>query len=180
MKGLVFCEFLEMVEKEFGYETVDQIIEKSDLASKGAYTSVGTYSHHEMFALVGQLSLKTGVSVSKLFYTYGVYVFGVFGNAFNHLITGHSDAFDFLARVEDTIHVEVLKLYPEAELPTIEIRNQSSDTLEMVYSSKRQMGAFAEGLIQGCLNHFNDEATIYKENLKDDGTQVLFTIQRKI
>ena len=31
MKGIVFTEFLEMVEDQFGLETVDDIIEAADL-----------------------------------------------------------------------------------------------------------------------------------------------------
>ena len=40
MKGIVFTEFLEMVEDQSG----------------GAYTSVGTYDHNEIFRLVNCLS----------------------------------------------------------------------------------------------------------------------------
>lgn len=180
MKGLVFCEFLEMVEEKFGYEIVDEIIEKSDLPSKGVYTSVGTYSHHEMFALVSQLSAKLKVPISKLFYTYGEYVFGVFGRAYKELVAEYTDAFQFLCRVEDTIHVQVLKLYPEAELPTIEIRSYEPNKLELIYTSQRKMSDFAEGLIQGCLNHFKEDANISKTDLCDDQTQVLFTIQKNV
>lgn len=38
MKGLVFVEFVEFVEDRFSLETVDRIIEKSSLATGGAYT----------------------------------------------------------------------------------------------------------------------------------------------
>jgi len=78
MKGIVFREFLEMVESKFGYEVVDQIIEKSNLRSKGAYTSVGTYPHGEIFELVKQLSLILNIEEDKLFTAYGAYVFGSF------------------------------------------------------------------------------------------------------
>jgi PleD family two-component response regulator len=40
MKGIVFTEFLEMVENRFSEHTVDQLIEQVDLPSKGIYTSV--------------------------------------------------------------------------------------------------------------------------------------------
>ncbi|MBT6440017.1 MAG: hypothetical protein HOK72_09965, partial [Flavobacteriales bacterium] len=53
MKGVVFTEFLELVEKEFGLEIVQRIIDECDLATGGVYTSVGTYSHKEMFKMVG-------------------------------------------------------------------------------------------------------------------------------
>ena len=55
MKGIIFTEFLEMVEKEFSAETVDTIIDNSNLESGGSYTSVGTYPHIEMVELVSNL-----------------------------------------------------------------------------------------------------------------------------
>ncbi|MBT8311465.1 MAG: hypothetical protein HKP23_01335, partial [Flavobacteriaceae bacterium] len=39
MKGIVFTEFLEMVEDKFGLEVVDTIIEKAELPSEGVYTA---------------------------------------------------------------------------------------------------------------------------------------------
>lgn len=35
MKGIVFTEFLDMVEEKFGYGVVDQIITESKLESNG-------------------------------------------------------------------------------------------------------------------------------------------------
>jgi hypothetical protein len=48
MKGMVFTEFLEMVEAKFSADMVDDIISDSDLPNGGAYTSVGTYDHSEL------------------------------------------------------------------------------------------------------------------------------------
>ena len=48
MKGIVFTEFLEMVEASYGLQTVDTIIENASLPSEGAYTAVGTYDFNEM------------------------------------------------------------------------------------------------------------------------------------
>ena len=39
MKGIIFTEFLDMVEKKFSIETVDHIIEVSNLSSGGSYTA---------------------------------------------------------------------------------------------------------------------------------------------
>ncbi len=66
MKGLVFTEFLDMVEQRFSADMVDDIIEASDLPSGGAYTAVGTYSHSEIVALVQQLAIRTGIAVPDL------------------------------------------------------------------------------------------------------------------
>lgn len=56
MKGVIFTSFLDMVEEKFNYETVDTIINNSDLPSGGAYTAIGTYSHKEIVTLVVELS----------------------------------------------------------------------------------------------------------------------------
>lgn len=178
MKGIVFREFLEMVETKFGYSVVDEIIEKSHINSKGAYTSVGTYPHEEIFKLVKQLSLILNVEEEKLFYTYGEYVFGSFLKAYPHLTINYHDAFDLLSHIEGTIHVEVLKLYPDAELPTIEIRERTDNSMIMVYRSKRKMSDFAAGLIQASLNYFNEKAVVQKETLTEDNSEVIFSITK--
>lgn len=178
MKGIVFREFLEMVELKFGYEIVDQIIEKAEISSKGAYTSVGTYPHGEMFKLVKQLSLILNIEEEKLFTAYGEYVFGSFLKAYPYLTVNYIDAFDLLSHIEGTIHVEVLKLYPDAELPVIEIKEQTKDHMVMKYKSQRKMSDFAEGLIRACLNYFNENAIILREDLVEDKSEVLFSITK--
>ena len=176
MKGLVFREFLGMVEDEFGYETVDTIIEKSKVPSKGVYTSVGTYKVEEMFALVGELSREKDIPTDKLLFVFGKYIFDVFRSSYPHFFKNKNNSFELLSDVEDIIHVEVLKLYPEAELPSFEVKQVSRSEMSMLYHSPRRLSDLAEGLITGCLEYFNEKATIKKEIVEQDGSVVLFTI----
>lgn len=178
MKGLVFREFLGMVEDEYGYETVDTIIEKSKVPSKGVYTSVGTYKVEEMFALVNELSCAKDIPADKLLFVFGKYIFGVFKKLYPQFFKNKNSSFDVLADVEDIIHVNVLKLYPEAELPSFEVKQYNSKEMSMVYRSQRKMGDFAEGLITGCLEYFKEEAIIEKEMIEKDGSVVLFRITK--
>ena len=66
MKGIVFREFISMVENQFSLETADHIISASNLSTDGAYTSVGTYPPQEMVDLVTHLSAATNISVPDL------------------------------------------------------------------------------------------------------------------
>ena len=67
MKGIVFTEFLDLVEDKFGLEMVDKIIQSSDLESGGIYTSVGTYKFSEMLQLVEWIyKFENDVAYSKL------------------------------------------------------------------------------------------------------------------
>src|SRR5690242_11099428 len=96
MKGMVFAEFLEMVEEKFSPDMVDRIIDGAELESGGAYTTVGTYDHQEMIALVTCLSRETGTSASDLIRTFGEHLFGRFHRLFPNYFQGVSSAFDFL------------------------------------------------------------------------------------
>ena len=178
MKGIVFREFLQMVENKFGYNLVDQIIIDSKIDSNGVYTSVGTYPHEELFLLVQELSKKIDVPISQLLTVYGEYVFDKFMGAYPYLTEKYSDAFSLLSQIEDTIHVAVLKLYPDAQLPTITTILQTEDELKLEYFSSRKMGNFAEGMIKSCLNYFNEQATVKTEVLSSDQSKILFTIKK--
>jgi hypothetical protein len=178
MKGIVFTEFLEMVEQRFGFETADRIVSESALPSGGVYTAVGTYDHQEMVQLVGTLSSHSGIPVPELLKLYGEYLFGRFTVAYSRFFDHASDVFSFLARIEDYIHVEVKKLYPDAELPTFRVERPAPDVLELVYHSSRGLADFAEGLLKGCMRHFGEQIHLHREQIRDDSTVVKFTLIR--
>lgn len=81
MKGIIFTEFLDLVEEKFGLAMVDKIIQQSKLASKGIYTSIGTYSFSEMLQLLQHLSANTKISIDDLLLVYGEHLFLVLGNS---------------------------------------------------------------------------------------------------
>jgi hypothetical protein len=180
MKGLVFTEFLDFVEGRFGVDSVDRIIQDSELASGGSYTAVGTYDHREMVELLGNLGRQSGIPVSELLEAFGRHLFSQLASAYRRLFENISSAFDFLEHLEGYIHVEVRKLYPEAELPRFECQNSGPDRLVLVYQSGRGLADLAHGMILGCADHFGDPLEIEREDLSAGvGTHVRFTLTRQ-
>ena len=178
MKGIVFTEFLEMVEQTFGLETVDTIIEESALPSEGAYTAVGTYDFNEMVSLVGALSTKTGIPVGELLFTFGHYLFDSLVKVHPEVISAYTNPLGLLYSIEDHIHVQVRKLYPDAELPSFKILEKTDDHMEMVYVSSRGLYPLAHGLMTKTFEHFGHKADISVNLLKEDGTEVQFSVQQ--
>jgi hypothetical protein len=177
MRGLVFTEFLDLIEEKFSYDMVDTIIEASDLASKGAYTSLGTYDYTEMIQLVSQLSQETKISVPVLLHDFGEHLFTRFYAAYPIFFEGITHAFEFLKNLDGYIHVEVRKLYPDAELPKFDYETPSDNELVMIYTSCRPMGDLAEGLIYGCIRHFAKPIDVNRDNLESNGqTKIRFTL----
>lgn len=165
MKGVVFTEFLDMVESRFSADMVDDIIDDAVLPGGGAYTAVGTYPHEEMVRLVQALSKRCGLSVSELLLVYGEHLFGRFVVAYPNFFTQTYDLFEFLAGIEDIIHADVRKLYPDAELPRFVVERRSERELVLVYESGRHFEDLAEGLMRGCVAHFGGGVNIGRERL---------------
>lgn len=178
MKGVVFTGFLEMVEQKYGYQMVDIIIRENELASQGAYTSIGTYDHAEIIKLLSSLSHHTKKGVPSLLKTFGHYFFDVLKQGYPQFLSVRTNAFDFLESIENYIHVEVKKLYPEAELPTFETKKLGEGQLEMIYQSERKMADFAEALIEKSMEHYGEKGTIRRVEQAADGSVVQFLITK--
>ncbi|MDE3020110.1 MAG: heme NO-binding domain-containing protein [Nitrospirota bacterium] len=181
MKGIVFTEFLEMTEDRFGADTVERIIEESALPSGAAYTTVGTYDHRELLRLVGQVSAATGLPVPTLVRTFGQHLFGRFTQAYPKFFNGVGSAFDFLGKIESYIHVEVRKLYPDAELPHFEYQYPGPGRMDMTYRSRCPFSDLAEGLILGCIEYFGQPIELARTNLDEGGgTAVRFSLTQRL
>ena len=178
MKGIVFTEFLDLVEQKFGLEMVDDIIEESNLESQGIYTSVGTYSFSEMLALLTNLSSRTAIPVDDLLLVYAEHFFGVIEKSYPGLLATYKDPIEMISSIENHIHVEVRKIYPDAELPTFTTLEKSDNSLILLYKSSRAMYSFGLGLMNKTFEHFNSTATILVEKLNEEGTEVKFSITR--
>lgn len=179
MKGIVFTEFIEMVESHFSPELADRIILAAHLPSGGAYTSVGTYDHAEMWSLVVELSKATGTPMPDLMKVFGEHLLGRFVVGHGAMFAGHRCTFDFLETVDTVIHREVRKLYADAELPHFEVVERTPDRLVLLYESPRHFADLAEGLIQGCARHFGETLRITREDLPAaTGSRVRFTTER--
>lgn len=180
MKGVIFTEFLEMVEDSFSLEIADRIIAASNLETGGAYTAVGTYDKDEIIRLVTQLGNESGIAVPELLRTFGRHLFGRFHANYQHFFDGIESAFQFLRNIESYIHVEVLKLYPDAKLPSFAYESDGPDQLVMIYHSARPFADLAEGLIEGCASHFGETLDIEREDQSQgDESCVRFVLTKR-
>jgi hypothetical protein len=91
-----------------------------------------------------------------------------------------SDVFSLLSALENTIHVDVNKLYRDAETPSFIYEQDGQQTMVFIYRSRRRMADFAQGLIAGCVTHFKESITIQRDDLPPQGEEALtrFTLVR--
>ena len=180
MKGIVFTVFIEYVENAFGDIVAEQMISGCDLATAGAYTSVGTYDHGEIVQMLVELGKLSGGDVSDLLKDFGYHLFGKLVASYPDVIQHVQDSFGLVATIDNHIHVEVRKLYPDADLPSFSHELIGADELRLLYESERGMADLAEGLLLGCFAHFGEDVVLEREDLSGGaGTRVVFTMRRE-
>jgi Haem-NO-binding len=170
MKGLIFTEFLEMVEQQFDIRLADKIVQQPNIEFD-SYTAVGSYPHGQMVNLVINLSKETGIAIPDLLKAYGRHLFGQLANQYPKMIEGINDPLHFLEIIESHIHIEVKKLYPDSNPPSLIPQRISDNELKLTYKSHRQMADVAEGLILGCADFYNQPLRVNRAETTSGTTE---------
>ena len=179
MKGVVFTEFLDFTAALYGHDMVDDIIDDANLSHGGAYTSVGTYPFTEMQRLVTALTMRSKQPLSDLMSAFGDHLCQRFAIKYPEFFRSQSNLFDFVESVDRHIHVEVHKLYPDAELPRFSTQARDARTLIIDYRSCRPLEALAEGMIKAAAVHYGEVVSVERTRLQFElSDAVRFTVTR--
>ncbi len=166
MLGIVFTSLIDMLEEKISPEFADDVLEEANLENEGAFTSVGYYPFTEMQKLVTVLVDKTGTPAERLLYDFGYYLFGKLAKAHGQVLAGRQNILEVLRCLDDDIHVQVRKLYPDADLPHFTVLSSSESTMVLQYYSTRELYSLAEGLMDAAADHYGNN--IKRETLKLD------------
>lgn len=170
MKGLVFIEFLKMAEFAFGEEKVDHVLDSITLPSGGSYTAVGYYECSELISLVDAFSRLGGITKPDLERQFGHWVMNSFKSGYPEFFQKYASPFEMLEAIENDIHVEVRKLYPDAELPSFKAMRRNDAELDLEYISKNPLAHFCHGLIEGCYNQYEQTGQIDMVDYSSNGS----------
>ncbi|GGW78729.1 heme NO-binding domain-containing protein [Alteromonas halophila] len=164
MLGIVFTSLVEMLEEKASPEFADEVINEAQLENDGAFTAVGYYPFSEMKKLLDVLMEKTGKSADELLHEFGVYLFGRLSQSHGQVLAGKESLLDMLQYLDGDIHVQVRKLYPDADLPRFTVKSRTDKAMRMRYYSERDLYALAEGLLDGAAAFYN--CNITRETIK--------------
>lgn len=167
MKGIIFNLLEKVVSTAHGEETWDDLIE--DAGVSGAYTSLGSYPDEEIEALVAAACRRTGLSRAQVLQWFGQQALPLIRDAYPQLFAGHSSSRDFVLSVNDKIHPEVRKLYPEASCPFFHIKTASNDAVTMEYKSPRDLAELAHGFITGAAHLYDDKVEVVLDRSQPGG-----------
>jgi len=176
VKGIILSEFVEFIEQELGEDTAQKIINDSQVESMGAYSRVGLYDYQELIQLLTQAVTETETDASILLELFSDHLFSVFKRDYSLFFEGVGSAVEMLKQIDDHIHVEVQKLYPDAELPSFDFTQEGS-ILTLNYVSPRPLAAVAHALVGACLKFFGDNEVLLESTISDDHKSAQFKVQ---
>lgn len=123
------------------------------------------------------LSEVTKIPVNDLIYTYGLYFFKTIESQHAYIFQHYTSPIDFVSSIENHIHVQVKKIYPDAELPSFKIVSKNTQELQLIYSSERAMYMFAKALMEKTFEYYKNNVEIKFKLLNEKGTRVMFNIK---
>lgn len=160
MQGIIFTALSDMVIEKLGMDVWDQLLDDANVPSQGVYTSGGRYEDAELLTLVGLLSERTGIAAPDLVRSFGEYLFAKLYASLPPSLQHCTDLRQFLLAIDNTIHKEVKRVYPDSYLPSFSYDDSDANQLTMHYRSKRKLCFAAEGLIAGAAQQFGETVQI--------------------
>ena len=168
---------VEFVEGAHGLELTDRWLDSCQLESGGAFVATDSYPMSELGELVTRLSETLDAPLPDLLRAFGEHLFGYLASRHGHVMERIDDPLQLFENLENHVHVEVRKLYPDAEVPRFQSERLGEDEMRLVYESSRGLADLAHGLILGAGRHFDCEIDIARRDLSEGaGTQVEFLL----
>ncbi|WP_176562072.1 heme NO-binding domain-containing protein [Mycolicibacterium palauense] len=166
MKGVLLNAVEEAVSRRWGEEMWDDLLDTCGL--DGAYTALGNYPDSELVAVARAAADRLGCSVDDVQRTLGRLTFGPLMSRYTGFPEAPTSLREFLPKVNEVIHPQVLKLYPGASVPRFVLRDNGDD-LELDYLSVRNMCMLAEGLVLGVADHYAETVVVDQTRCRQRG-----------
>ena len=164
MKGIVFNLLESFVCEGWGDEKYEEILALCPLKTKKPFVGPGTYPDSDLMAIALKASEILEVDLPDALRAFGRYSFPRLAQRFPQFVVGHDRPMPFLLSVEDVIHIEIKKLFPNAVTPSFTYRGVSDDRLVIEYRSRRKLCSFMEGLLDGVAGYYECELR-YEQNV---------------
>ena len=156
MKGVIFDLHEQVVVDELGEPIWAQIV--AGAGGRTDHAPDGTYSHEEFLSLVRESSIALSRSPDETLIWFGRRSIALLAERYPELFRPHSSTIGFVLTLNDVVHPKVSEDFPGAVVPDFEFDRVAEDTLIMAYSSYRDLCPFAQGLVEGTADHY-DEVT---------------------
>ncbi len=171
MKGVIFNLFEDFVCESFGDEVYESILDAAELRTTEPFIGPGLYPDEDLLALVGVAVDQLGIALPDALRAFGRFALPRLVEAHPDFAESECGAKDFLLSVDSVIHVEVKKLWPDAQTPSFRYDDPGQGALSMMYASARKFCPLVEGFIDGVADHFGEKIEREHTTCMHDGAE---------
>ena len=160
MKGIIFTNFTDFISDSFGLVAWQNILDDTALDEDGCYVGTMTYPDNEFMALFVSACTHCQRDPVEMQLEFGRWLFPILLAKSPAEVKLIDNLKEFLFSIDTVIHVEVKKLDPEAQTPSLHCTQIDANTICLDYLSSRGMGYLAQGLIEGAATHFKETTQV--------------------
>ncbi len=172
MKGVVFNLLEAYIEENLGEGKYEEILEECILKTKEAFVGPGTYPDEDLMAIVAETIKMAGIPLPEALRSFGRFCFHKLSEKNPGFVNPYTHPKPFLKSVESIVHVEVKKLYEDANPPGFTYIDPASDRLIIQYRSGRMLCRFMEGLIDGVAGYYQSPIKYEQRTCMLEGGEV--------
>ena len=170
MKGVIFNLFEEYVAAGYGDVFLEDLYVEASLPDDvPPFIGPLSYPDDIFFDMVVYTAKKKNLNPEKLYFAFGRFSIPLLAKRFPIFFTESSSTMELMEKINDIHHLEVKKLYPDAELPHFKIEPGDDDSMTVHYSSHRHLCSLAKGLIAGVADHFGESVHTEEKSCMNDG-----------
>lgn len=159
MHGIVCCIVKKYVETNHGTATWELLLEHAGVPGL-VLSPLGIYPDEHVYSLLGGacelLECELDDLLKKIGRFAGPQLIAVAGN----MIHPGWGAFELLTNVEGLIHRTIRVQSPEARPGNIQAFRLSDRTLQLIYSSRRNLCPLAKGILYGVGDHYGEDLSV--------------------
>ena len=168
MKGHIFYLLEKFIIENTSDDVYEEILQSCNFITEEPFVRPGTYPDEDLHELVDKTVQKMGITKEEAHFAFGKWIFP-------HLIKiAPAEVMDFKGPKElllsiDYIHmIELKKVMPDATPPRFYCLDTGPDTLELIYSSPREMFDLVDGVLASLEDFYSTKINYRKVIEKAD------------
>ncbi|MFQ5586113.1 MAG: heme NO-binding domain-containing protein, partial [Thermodesulfobacteriota bacterium] len=117
MKGVIFNLLEQFIAENFGEEKYEEIVTECALKTGEPFVGPGTYPDEDLIAIVSRAVETLGIAPPEALHGFGRFCFPKLAEKFPDFVQPFKHPKPFMKTIDSVIHVEVKKLFKDAEPP---------------------------------------------------------------
>ena len=171
MKGEIFNLLESFTIERFGISVFETVWERTRprLETQSVFIGPGTYPDQDFLRIFTTVLEVVGIGAAVAQHEFGRFCFSRLLAKLPQEMREHPSARELLKSIDEVIHVEVRKIYRDAEPPRFTYVEPDARTLVLTYRSRRGLFDLVEGLVAGCGDHYGCAIEVSRQLLPDEG-----------